>query len=65
MAASGTFNLVKITKVEYGDADLVSGAVPTPLTTLGTIKEGKLTIDFPENSPIGVFGTNRTLCTKG
>lgn len=54
-ATSGTFNLVKITKVEYGDADLVSGAVPSSLTTLGTIKEGKLTIDFPENSPTAEY----------
>jgi len=45
---SGTFNLVKITKVEYGDADLTAGAAPTPLATMGTIKSGKLNLDFPE-----------------
>ena len=54
-ATSGTFNLVKITKVEYADADLVAGTVPTPLTTLGTIKEGKFNIDFPENSPTAEY----------
>lgn len=46
---SGTFNLVKITKVEYGDADLSAGVAPV-LTEIGTIKEGKLNIDFPEAS---------------
>ena len=45
---SGTFNLVKITSVEYGDADLSAGVAPTPLTTMGTIASGKLNIDFPE-----------------
>jgi len=45
---SGTFNLVKITKVEYGDADLTAGVAPTPLATMGTIKSGKLNLDFPE-----------------
>ena len=44
---SGTFNLVKITKVEYGDATS-DGNAPTPLATMGTIKSGKLNIDFPE-----------------
>lgn len=47
---SGTFNLVAISKVEYGDADLVAGVAPTPLTTMGTIKSGKLSIEFPEQS---------------
>ena len=45
---SGTFNLVKITSVEYGDADLTAGVAPTPLATMGTIKSGKLNLDFPE-----------------
>ena len=54
-ATSGTFNLVKITSVAYGDADLVAGVVPTPLTTLGTIKEGKFNIDFPEPSPTAEY----------
>ena len=28
---SGTFNLVKITKVEYGEADLSDGTTPSSL----------------------------------
>lgn len=46
---SGTFNLVKITSVEYGDANLTDGTAPT-LATMGTIKSGKMNLDFPEQS---------------
>ena len=46
---SGTFNLVKITKVEYGEADLSAGATPGSLFTMGTIKSGKLNLDFPNS----------------
>lgn len=49
-ATSGTFNLVEITKVEYGDADLVAGVVPVSLKTIGDIKEGQMNLDFPEAS---------------
>ena len=49
-ATSGTFNLVEITKVEYGDADLVAGVVPSSLKTIGDIKEGQMNLDFPEAS---------------
>lgn len=54
-ATSGTFNLVSVTKVEYADADLVAGVVPGSLTTLGTIKEGKFNMDFPEPSPTAEY----------
>ena len=54
-ATSGMFNLVSVTKVEFADADLVAGVVPTPLTTISTIKEGKFNLDFPENSPTAEY----------
>lgn len=47
---SGIFNLVELTKVEYADADLVAGTVPGAFSTIGTIKEGQLNLDFPEAS---------------
>lgn len=49
-ATSGTFNLAKITKVEYADADLVAGVVPSVFTSFGTIEDGKFNMDFPEPS---------------
>lgn len=43
-----SISLVRISKVEYADANLLTGAVPTTLTEVGDIKDGQFALDFPE-----------------
>ena len=48
MATVSTVNLVKVTAVKYGDANLLTGVVPSTLKEIGVIKSGTLNVDIPE-----------------
>jgi len=61
-----SINLVKITKVEFADADLTAGVVPEVLKTVEDIKDGTLNLDFPEATVTPTYGeqTQQVIYTR-